>query len=473
MLEKLIRILEETIEACSGVAFLDLVAGEDYKELLITELREFMCYVSCVDEGDITDEEISLYNRIFDEDFDTFSLNDEIHSYDFADFEDSYKSKFIDVIVKIIDNGSIEAIDYKFLYVLVDLYKVSGYSVLLSRYDNLTPANITPVSKIIDKVVEYIESKLDSSKLLGSYKDLTCIKEEKVFPKEEPEIKKEEILDDKKTLEDYLKELNELIGLEHVKEDVNSLINILKINMLRKERGLKQPTFSNHLVFSGNPGTGKTTVARLLAKIYYKLGFLSTGVLVETDRSGLVAGYVGQTAIKTKKVIESAMGGVLFIDEAYSLTESSNESDYGDEAIDTLLKAMEDHRDDFIVIVAGYPDLMRGFVESNPGLKSRFNKYIFFDDYDVEELTAIFISLCNKDGYYIKDNTKAYIRDMFENILANKPKNFGNGRVVRNIYEKALTHQANRLVLDNDITNDELMEITIDDIKKVKINDVK
>ena len=198
---------------------------------------------------------------------------------------------------------------------------------------------------------------------------------------------------------DAMEELNDLVGLEKLKKDVKELVELMKVQKMREERGMKTAKISKHLVFSGNPGTGKTTVARILASIYKQEGILSKGQLVEVDRSGLVAGFVGQTAIKTQEKIEEAMGGILFIDEAYALVKEGQ--DYGQEAIDTILKAMEDKRDDFVVIVAGYPDLMKTFIESNPGLRSRFNKYFYFDDYNAEELEKIFDIYLKKKTYSI------------------------------------------------------------------------
>ena len=196
-------------------------------------------------------------------------------------------------------------------------------------------------------------------------------------------------------MEDLLKELDSYIGLDVVKDEVRSLINMVQVYKLRREHDLPTTDMSLHMVFTGNPGTGKTMMARMMARIYRPLGILSKGQLVEVDRSGLVAGYVGQTAIKTQKAIEKAMGGVLFIDEAYALNGKS-ENDFGQEAIDTVLKAMEDHRDDLVVIVAGYTDLMEKFIHSNPGLESRFNRFLLFPDYTTDEMMAIFKMRCGK-----------------------------------------------------------------------------
>ncbi|MDN5304395.1 MAG: stage sporulation protein [Fusobacteriaceae bacterium] len=247
---------------------------------------------------------------------------------------------------------------------------------------------------------------------------------------------------------DPLEELNSLIGLEGVKEDVNKLINFIKVQNLRKEKGMVIPNLSLHLVFTGNPGTGKTTVARLIAKIYKNLGILSSGHLVEVDRSDLVGEYVGQTAPKVKKKIKEALGGVLFIDEAYSLYSESG-MDYGHEAINTLLKEMEDNRDNLIVIVAGYKNEMKKFIKSNPGLESRFNKFIHFHNYSSKDLCKILTYFCNKNYYTLDESTYDYLIKQFKHFKEND-KNFANARFVRNLFEKMIiTHSSRIINLDN------------------------
>ena len=274
------------------------------------------------------------------------------------------------------------------------------------------------------------------------------------------------------SLEELMNELNNLIGLKKVKEDVKSLTNMVKIMKLRKERGLPQVDMSLHLVFTGNPGTGKTTVARLLSGIYREIGVLSKGHLVEVDRSKLVAKYVGQTAPQVMEVVKEAMGGVLFIDEAYSLVSRRGENDFGYEAVDTLLKAMEDHRDDLIVIVAGYPDLMEEFLESNPGLQSRFNKYINFDDYSPEELLGIFKKMCEKNGYKPNDIAFEKVNQILSQLHENRSDSFANARTVRNLFEKLLTVQADRLAQLESVTDDDLSTINEEDIGQIELNEL-
>ena len=265
------------------------------------------------------------------------------------------------------------------------------------------------------------------------------------------------------TLDDLLDELNGLVGLDKVKRDVQSLLNFIKVCRMREKRGFKAPAISYHLVFTGNPGTGKTTVARLVAKIYYHMGLLPKGQLVEADRSTLVAGYLGQTAIKTQKVIQSALGGVLFIDEAYALANDERDS-YGKEAIETLLKAMEDHRDELVVIVAGYDELMHKFIESNPGLRSRFNKYFHFPDYTGDELTRIFERFCKTNGYEPDAEVSAILQERFAAMYETRREHFGNARDVRNLFEKAIHHQANRVAALESVSDHDLVALTRQDI---------
>jgi len=288
--------------------------------------------------------------------------------------------------------------------------------------------------------------------------------------KQQEEISKQDTAEEKepeKTLDELMEELNTLIGLEKVKEDVKSLINLVKIRNIRKERGMENADMSLHMVFSGNPGTGKTTIARLLAEIYRAMGLLSKGHLIEVDRSGLVGGYVGQTALKVQEVVTKAKGGVLFIDEAYSLTVNRGSTDYGFEAVDTLLKYMEDHRDDLIVIVAGYPAPMEEFLNSNPGLKSRFNKYLYFDDYTPEELIGILKLQAKKSEVKLSEAAEKFATEFFTKRCENRPENYANARDVRNFFEKALVNQANRLAVLDKIEDEQLTTLEIEDFNTI------
>ena len=259
-----------------------------------------------------------------------------------------------------------------------------------------------------------------------------------------------------------LDELQSLIGLDSVKKEVVSLANFIKMRQMREAKGLKAPGISYHCVFTGNPGTGKTSVARILAGIFKELGVLKSGHLVETDRSGLVAEYVGQTAVKTNKIIDSALDGVLFVDEAYTLVGGQN--DYGKEAITTLLKRMEDDRERLIVILAGYTNEMEEFINSNPGLRSRFNRFIDFPDYSAEELFDIFKINTIKNEYVLTDEAVQYLKLRLGEAINNKKKDFGNARFVRNYFELAIEHQANRLSTEVDLTADKLSELTLEDV---------
>ena len=266
------------------------------------------------------------------------------------------------------------------------------------------------------------------------------------------------------TLEELLAELDGLCGLEQVKQDVKSLINLVKVRRLREEAGLPVPPMSLHLVFLGNPGTGKTTVARLLARLYHAIGVLPKGQLVEVDRSGLVAGFVGQTALKTQEVIQKAIGGVLFIDEAYALVNQDNGNDFGREVIEVLLKNMEDHRKDLVVIVAGYSQLMEKFIHSNPGLESRFNNYFYFEDYDGAQLFTILQSMCVKNGYVLTPEGEALARRELMALYEDRDENFGNARDVRNLFEQAVARQSDRVARLEAPTREQLMALRPEDL---------
>jgi len=268
--------------------------------------------------------------------------------------------------------------------------------------------------------------------------------------------------DPPRPLEDLLKELDALVGLQRVKEDVRQLINFLKVQKMREEKGMPALPISRHLVFYGNPGTGKTTIARLLAQIYRSLQILSRGHLVESDRGDLVAGYVGQTALKVKEVVSQALGGVLFIDEAYALNAEGRGNDFGQEAVETLLKLMEDHRHDFVVIVAGYTEKMEDFISSNPGLRSRFNKFLFFEDYTPEQLVEIFKGFCGKASFKLTPAAEQRLLDLFKLLSLTRDESFGNARTARNLFEMTISKQANRIVTLANISEEVLS--TIDEV---------
>ncbi|MFH0374036.1 AAA family ATPase [Streptococcus sp. A22] len=346
--------------------------------------------------------------------------------------------------------------------ILSELYLTTITSI--GRYYTLSKnqKKSTNIQGFVDHV-KYLKQYMTTD-LIPELGELAVAEKLLVINEREQEVASEETSSSvtAETIEEVLDQIDQLIGLDAVKQEVHNLTNLIRLNKMRQERGFKTVKTSNHLVFLGNPGTGKTTVARFIAKIYKSLGILSEGQLIEVDRADLVAGYVGQTAIKTREVIDKALGGILFIDEAYTLAKGG--TDFGQEAIDTILKAMEDKRDDFVVIVAGYSDPMNDFLESNPGLRSRFNKLIHFPDYTAEELLEIFNSYCQTNEMRISSDASLILKQYLQEICDKKPQNFANGRAVRNIFETSLSLQANRLSQKEQINDDELMLITAEDL---------
>lgn len=278
-----------------------------------------------------------------------------------------------------------------------------------------------------------------------------------------------DVPEDDKSLQDLLNELNTLVGLGSVKNIVNDLIVYQKVQKMRRDNNLHTVKSTLHLAFLGNPGTGKTTVARIVGRIYKQIGLLSKGHFVEVSRTDLIAGYQGQTALKVKNVIEKAKGGVLFIDEAYSITENDHSDSYGRECLTELTKALEDYRDDLVVIVAGYTEPMKKFFESNPGLKSRFNTFIEFEDYSAEELEEILKSICSLNDYELSEAVIKRLREYFHNEIDKKEENFANGRMVRNLYDNLVMNHARRVVNIDAPSKSDLRIILDEDFVHVSI----
>jgi SpoVK/Ycf46/Vps4 family AAA+-type ATPase len=307
----------------------------------------------------------------------------------------------------------------------------------------------TLIVNLDNQITEFEKSKYEELKRILQL-DYSSIKEDSTNAFEKDD-----------TLEAMLNELDELVGLSDIKNEVKSLINFAKVNEIRKSKGLPTVSLSLHSVFFGPPGTGKTTIARLISKAFKSLGILKKGHLIETDRSQLVAGYVGQTAIKTKEVLDKALDGVLFIDEAYSL---SSDDDFGKEAIDTLLKYMEDNRDRLIVIVAGYENEMAEFINTNPGLKSRFNKYFNFPNYSGSELLEILLRIIHKNKFVISDEAKGKLTYVINDAIFAQGQQFGNARFARNLYEQIVQNQFLRVSQLENIEDEQLSEITLADL---------
>ncbi len=482
--------LKGLIETCYGMAAAISAAGIGANEqmklqaMVRFEFLKFLSYLAYT-EGDVKQEELDFINR---------TLGYEFKGVELAQFRFDERTalpeyaqsvpralKFF-VLADAGDKMQDKLYRKKKAITLVETYRLLGQSYiaqddrttekeirLLSAYMKMLEdflkeyglfrrnANVQPILPVIDRREEKWEDSVKASGRVPRQK--APQKEAGGQEQEEPE----------ESVESMLAELNALTGLSAVKQEVNHLVNLMQVAKLRREQGMKEPSVSKHLVFSGNPGTGKTTVARLLAKIYKSLGILEQGQLVEVDRGGLVGGYIGQTATKTMDVVDEAIGGILFIDEAYALTVGKGEGDFGQEAVDTLLKAMEDNRDSLIVIVAGYPDLMEQFLSSNPGLRSRFSRFIEFEDYTPDELYNILGGMCKSQEYILSAQAEEFVKEFLRARCENKPDNFANARDVRNLLEHAITNQAARVIGSGKSDYDTLAKLEKSDFEDIRL----
>lgn len=412
-------------------------------------------YLIAMLDGEIDKAEYTTLNIIFETQYRPETLRQRF--YQAPESRDFFLNKVPETIKRVCEeekkaNFGIQAtlVDARHIY---QTFKQAG-AILTTCNGNRMRYQVIGLERYLKVIIRYImfvENRLDD----------VVVKKEYVHNRvglatmqQEQEIR----------LNRLLSELDSMVGLESVKREIHDLINLMRVKMIRKEHGLEAPSVSMHLVFAGNPGTGKTVMARKLAEIYQCIGVLETGILVETDRSGMVAGYMGQTAELVRQKVEEAKGGILFIDEAYTLSNSGREGDYGQEAIDTLLKLMEDKRDEFAVIVAGYPKEMEDFLNSNPGLRSRFNKYIYFEDYSANELYDIFLQMCAKNDYHLQPHMEEKMLYIIEKMIAKQGRKFANARDIRNFFEKVVTNQANRVVSLNPSDVEELLTITAQDL---------
>jgi stage V sporulation protein K len=468
-------ILLPILEKGAGLA----VLGKKYTNNIDTELMEFLRFKSLehhylnicaffLSQIDIQDGHLEvfedLFNRILDDQIINFASN--VDADGRVVVIDNFTSWFYSIIdlchtVFSYTNDKLSVFG-KFSF-STDL--IVGLEMMLNEFlKHSTQDSDKKVSNSILQIVfdEFKNQSKYFTKNDNFIQSSTAKNEE--FSIKEEKVKKINPSDDNPSLNEVLEELNSLIGMEQVKKDVLDTINFIRVQLMRKKMGLPTIPSSYHIVFTGNPGTGKTTVARLIGRIYKEIGVLSSGHTIETDRADLVSEHIGGTAIKTNKKIQEAMGGVLFIDEAYSLTRDKSGQDFGKEAVDTLVKRMEDFRDKFAVIVAGYGEEMKEFISSNPGLKSRFTKYIHFDDYTPEELLAIFKKLCKDYQSVPTEEALRIVYNHFKKQYRIRGETSSNGRMVRTLFEKTMRKQSNRVIQQGLTQKSEITKITKEDI---------
>jgi len=422
-------------------------AGSDMTEAMKNEVKGFLAYLTA-SNGVVSAEEVDFINKYLDTNFRTRDLASYITTNNI--FSHEYATSLPYAFRTFLDD---EALSRQYITVM---HAIGKECVIADQ--KAESAEVDSLNDRMETLTKAFDQRYPDRPITLAKDTIQSVQQKEEESSAGGENKDEE------TLDQLLKELDELIGLTSVKKNVYSLLHLQEIQMERVKRGIPKIPISNHLIFTGNPGTGKTTVARLLGKIYYKIGLLPNKNFVEVDRSGMVAGYVGQTAIEVKNVFDSAKGGVLFIDEAYSLA-NGLPGDYGTEAIETLLKRMEDNRDQIVVIVAGYPELMEQFLKSNPGLMSRFSKKIYFPDYTPEELVEILKYIAKKNQCLLSDDALAFAADVFKRKYDQRDENFANAREVRNFFEAGVVSQADRLYGKLNLTDEELRTLTAEDFR--------
>lgn len=437
-LEQFIKLSDDICDDISKANVANIVAERSpLKETFHFELLKFAIFLADAD-GEVDENEIEIIRKNLDDKMTLERLNAIKKSEKIDDRFATVTPSCLKYAVLADAGRKLNPDPYKGqkAMIIYDTFKLFGQTMLSNRKEDVSDVTMLRFTLYIEKLEKFIKE------LAVWYAG-----DQKINHAEDPIVEDSETDEEKAAkLEELMEDLNSLTGLEAVKSQVNSLINLIRVQKMREEKGMKTSDVSKHMVFMGNPGTGKTTVARKLSAIYKYIGVLKTGQLVEVDRSGLVRGYVGQTATRVQEVVEQALGGILFVDEAYTLTVGKGEGDFGQEAVDTLLKAMEDHRQDLIVIVAGYSDLMDQFLESNPGLRSRFSNFILFEDYTAEEMMEIFKKNLKSQDYKLSKEAEEKAKEMMIERVNNKPDNFANARDVRNFMEHAISNQATRII---------------------------